>query len=96
MQIGFPSVNPQDVRRAQIQQECVNGVKGSMDQLQEQLAEKTPAQQRAYLEKHYRNALEKFGDLLRPWTSSETDAEAVTRLLNDLRSEQQARCSHIR
>ncbi len=91
-------VSPQDMRRSQLQYECSASSEGGVDALRDSIQGKTVSEQRAYLEKHHRDALEKFGDLLRPlnFLSSETDEQAVTRLLNDLRAEGQKRCAKIR
>lgn len=87
-----------DLSRAMAQRECLLNADASMEQLQQNLQGKSPREQREYLERHHRDALERFGDLLRPFNilSRETDAQAVNRLLNDVRSEQTNRCSRIR
>lgn len=87
-----------DIGQAMAQRECFNGVQTTMQRVEQNLEGKSLREQREYLERHHRDTLEKFGDLLNSWNplNRETDAQAVTRLLNDMRSEQERRCSRIR
>lgn len=86
-----------DLSHAMAQRECFNGVETTMHQVQQNLEGKSPREQREYLERHHRDAMEKFGDLLQSWNplNRETDTQAVTRLLNDLRGEQERRCTRM-
>ena len=87
-----------DMTKALAQRECFNRADATMERIEANLEGKSAAEQRAYLERNHRDALERFGDLLRPLNvfSNETDEQAVARLLYDMRSEENRRCARIR
>lgn len=82
-----------DIGPAMRERECSVQTEANIQQIQERMQGMNAHQQRQYLERHHRDLLEKIGDWARPWTNNETDAQAVTRLLNDLRAEQNKSCN---
>lgn len=86
----FFHIAPGDINRAMAQRECYMNADARMQEEQRHLQGLTPAQQRAHLETHRTGTITAIGDWMRSFR--ESDAQAVTRMLGDLRSAQEHRC----